>query len=295
VTSLFVVAGVLTAQIAPASISASGPGDVTFHGGPVMHTAKTYAIFWLPRGVHFEQPGHGSDRQFEELVTRFLRDVGGTPYYDVVTQYNDDLGQIRNSSRFGGMAVDTHPYPADTAAIGSEVLGVAARLGWRGGLSSLFLVFTASGAFNGPDEHSDADRNGVNYLFATVLHPYVCGACDASGVDRTAVATPNRDTTFDLTVPSLSHETFEAISDPLGVSWYDAGGADGGEIADKCSGATPSPGPDGGDVTLHGHRYVVAALWSNVQHACVVGYGPPEPPRTLRTVPPPAPGWGRHA
>jgi hypothetical protein len=259
-----------------------------------MSTTKTYAIFWLPPGAHFEAPGFGSDRQFEQLVVRFLADVGGTSYYNTVTQYGDDFGPIRNSSRFAGIAIDTHPYPAGAASIPNEVLSDAARQGWPGGLTSLFLVFTAAGAFDGLDVHSDVDRNGVNYIFAALLHPYVCTSCNASGYDPNGIASPNHDTTFDLAARGISHEMFEAVSDPLGVSWYDASGPDGGEIGDKCAGNMPAPGPDGGDVTLHGHRYAVASLWSNAQHACVVSYGAPEPARAPRSPVPFPPGRGRH-
>jgi hypothetical protein len=258
-----------------------------------MHTAKSYAIFWLPAGAHFESPGHGNDRQFEHLVSRFLRDVGGTSYYGVAAQYGDDLGPIRNTSHLAGSTTDTHPYPASADAIGPEVLRVAAQRGWRGGLSTLFLVFASAGSFASTDLHSDIDVNGTNYLFAAVLHPDVCVTCDARGLDPTGVITPSHDTAFDLTVPSLSHEMMEAITDPLGVSWYDSSGPDGGEVADKCAQSLVSPGPDGGNVTLHGHRYVVASVWSNAQQACVVGYGPPEPQRVKAKKPPAAPGWGR--
>jgi hypothetical protein len=260
-----------------------------------MRTTKTYAIFWLPPGAHFEFPDRGTDRSFELLVERFLLDVGGSQYYNVATQYSDDAGAIKNVSRFAGMAIDKRPYPGDPSAIPREIVRVATRSGWRGGLSALFLLFTAAGAFKSFDFHNSTDANGRNYVFAALLNPYVCRTCDARGYDARGIASPNRDTTFDLSTRGISHEMFEAITDPLGVSWYDAAsGPDGGEIGDKCTGAMPAQGPDGGDVTLRGHRYSVSSMWSNAQQGCVVGLGPPETPRGRETLhPPAAPGNGR--
>ena len=262
----------------------------------MLHRTKTFVIFWLPAGFHFEAPGHGSDRRFESLTLRFMADVGGTPNYDIVTQYSDDLGPIQNVSRLGGSAVDSHPYPADTSAFGAEVVSVAAKHGWPGGLTSLFIVITAAGVFSGFDFHSATDSRGVNFVFAAVTDPFVCSACGPDGVDPAGVASPNKDTTFDLATRSLSHEMFEAITNPLGVSWYDpAGGLGGGEIGDKCVGQLQDAGPDGADVTLHGHRYFVVSLWSNAQHSCTLSFGPPQPPRDPRGPLAPSRFHGKHA
>jgi hypothetical protein len=259
---------------------AAGASDLTFHGGPVMHTTTTYAIFWLPPGRHFEPAGHGTDTRFRGLVTQFLSDIGGTTYYAIATQYSDDAGPVRNVSRFGGAVVDTHPYAADATGIATEVIRTADDHHWPGGLSTLFLVFAASGAFHAFDFHSSSDLNGTNYVFAAYLNPYVCGSCNANGYDPSGIASPNRDTTFDLDTRTISHEMMEAVTDPLGVSWYDAvAGADGGELADKCVGVTAGVSGDGANVSLHGHRYSVATLWSNEVHGCAASLGPSEPAR----------------
>ncbi|MGI8550416.1 MAG: hypothetical protein ACR2PL_06400 [Dehalococcoidia bacterium] len=40
--------------LSPAGFDPSPTANMTYHDGPVMPTSTTYAIFWLPAGVHFE-------------------------------------------------------------------------------------------------------------------------------------------------------------------------------------------------------------------------------------------------
>jgi hypothetical protein len=78
------------------------PANLQFGGGPVMHVSNTYAIYWLPSGLgacpqalacHYE--GYlttglgGSDSNYEALINRFLGDLTGSSYYNILTQYGD--------------------------------------------------------------------------------------------------------------------------------------------------------------------------------------------------------------
>jgi hypothetical protein len=63
---------------------------LVYRGGEVMSTTRTYAIFWLPPHFHFEP--HGDDNRFRQLIEQFLQDVGGTPFYNVLTQYSRGPG-----------------------------------------------------------------------------------------------------------------------------------------------------------------------------------------------------------
>jgi hypothetical protein len=79
----------------------------------------------------------------------------------------------------------------------------------------------------------------------------------------------------------LSHEVFEAISDPMlngGVGRLTLVGA-GQEIADMCDLSVVAP--DGNyyasstPVRLGSNKYVVTAIYSNAIHACTYGEGGP--------------------
>ena len=96
----------------------------------------------------------------------------------------------------------------------------------------------------------------------------------------------------DAEISIVSHEHFETVTDPKGTAWWNS--ASGNEIGDNCSyvygssGLTPVD-PDGGNISLNGHRYVVQMEWSNNDasgsNGCVRGYpdhlavvGPGSPP-----------------
>jgi hypothetical protein len=88
----------------------AGTPNLTYHGGPVMHTNTTYAIYDLPAGSTMSA-------SYQTLLNQFLTDVGvasgsTTNVYSTDTQYYDGSGPIAYSSAFGGAFVDTtHPIP----------------------------------------------------------------------------------------------------------------------------------------------------------------------------------------
>src|SRR5581483_7976887 len=69
--------------------------NLTYNGGPVMHTTVTYTIFWAPAD-------HPIDSEYQALINRFFSDVGGSGLYNIMTQYYNNTGDIQNSSTFGG-------------------------------------------------------------------------------------------------------------------------------------------------------------------------------------------------
>src|SRR5690348_3393117 len=81
-----------------------------FHQGTVIHRLTAYLLFWLPNGYVFEPEGTSS--RFEQLMEQYFQDVGGTPFYNILTQYYDNQGgPVRNVVTLGGSFVDTQPYP----------------------------------------------------------------------------------------------------------------------------------------------------------------------------------------
>lgn len=259
----------------PSGGSATGSENLTYHGGEVIHTAAVYVIFWLPPGYHYELPGRGSDASFESLVTRYFSDVGGSSYYGILTQYSDSSGPIQNVSTLGGSFVDVASYGSSLA---SEVVRVAQLEGWPGGLGSLFMILTAPDVFQGNIYHSSIDQAGRHYVFGTFTNPYKCTSCGPDGYDPGLIASPNKDTTFDLALSGIAHEQFEAVSDPLGGGWTDPSGA---EIADKCVGNAYATAAGGSNLVLHSHEYFTSMMWSNAAGACALSYAGPTATPTL--------------
>jgi hypothetical protein len=101
--------------VAPHSTTAFAEPKVAmgYHGGPVMHSTNTYAIYWDPTTEPFGQ----YDGDWKALVDQYLADVGkasGTlgNVFAVASQYTDSTaGRAANSSTFRGAYTDTTPYP----------------------------------------------------------------------------------------------------------------------------------------------------------------------------------------
>lgn len=267
-----------------------------YHQGQVMHSLTAYLIFWLPKGQTLE-PG-GSDKRYESLMSQFFNDVGGTPYYDVLTQYWDTQGPISDGVSLGGTYVDTTPYPhagtqndplLDTDVQDAVTRAITANK-WSGGMGAEFFVFTGynvescNHSHDGPSctfapggetfcgYHSGYQDNATQEMriFAYVSDVAACARLTTTG----EYPSPNGDPYADSEMSIVAHELFEAVSDPLGDGWY---GADQGtsEIGDLCYTEFGTIRADGSNVTLnHGHRYIVQAQWSLAAGGCAFSYTP---------------------
>ena len=74
-----------------------GAQNLSYHHGPVIHTAKVVAIFW---GAEWTAGGSTTASH----VTAFFQNFGTTGEYRVITQYGDGSGNIN------GVSIDTTPF-----------------------------------------------------------------------------------------------------------------------------------------------------------------------------------------
>jgi hypothetical protein len=267
--------------------------------GKVIHKLTVYLIFWLPDGYTFEP--NGSSSRYQHLMEQYFQDVGGTPFYNILTQYYDTPGgPVRNTVTLGGSYVDSHPYPR-AGTISHPLLDIdivheinrvlnLKKSAWPMDDDHLVFLFTASGvqecAGASPNDgctfthNREADFCAYHYTSFDVLDPTVSEFRYAYIPDIESCTylptahSPNGDPTADAIISIVSHEQFEAVSDPDMQSWYDNSTFEG-EMADKC---VTNFGPiraDGSNVTLaHDHRYIVQEEWSLHDQACVLSYAP---------------------
>jgi uncharacterized repeat protein (TIGR01451 family) len=261
--------------------ASSGPGNLVFHGGPVMTSFTAYLIFWLPPGVHFSSSV--SDANYEQLIMRYFQDIGGSPFYNIVTQYPGNNGTAANAVTLGGAIVDTRPYPrAGTVAnpllnadIRQEIASVMAAQGWLPGLGAMYFVYTGSGIQSCFDAaHTDCSQTQYcAYHSAFVspdLQPVVyANMPDAYSLGDCGFANVNGDPAADVEISVTSHEHFEAVTDPILSGWFY--GDFSGEIGDECA---YDYGPGGGNTTpnvfLNGHPYRLQREWSNAPGTCAL-------------------------
>jgi hypothetical protein len=275
----------------------TGGGTFTFHKGATMSASRTYAIFWRPTHLHYEGPWFAEvsepdalDQRYENLLTRFLSDVGGSSYYSILTQYSQPNALILNQSTFSGSWEDTSAYPhagtpsdpLQDADIQAEVGRAIAANGWQAGPNSMFFVYTAWGTtscgsgcsatpFDGnycAYHGSFTDASGQPVIYANMPDAGTAALnCGPTGHD------PNGDYYADQEVSVTAHELFEAVSD-RSHGWSTDGGTQGGtEIGDLCNTDFPGASGSGGNVVLNGHSYIVQSMYSKADNSCVLGYG----------------------
>jgi hypothetical protein len=283
-----------------AASTACASGQLCYNGGSTMKTSRTYAIYWLPSGTHFESPGSiSSDSNFESIVNNYLSKVGNTGFYNLLTQYSTTNYTIQNTSSFGGSCVDTTPYssvggghhgtsadPLLDTDIEAEVANAISVCNFSNPDTMTaptveFFIITGldveSCFDSGHNDCSATDTNGnADYC---AYHSY----SDVTGAGKNAIygnmpdmstrcssgISPNNDSYADNLINVMSHEHFESVTDPYLNAWYDSSG---NEVGDKCAwqfGSGPS------DVTLNGNGFFVQKEWSNASSGCALSYQSP--------------------
>jgi len=277
--------------------------NMTYHGGRVMLTDTSYAIYWAPPTLQDGTPtdwGVG----YTDLIDRYFGDIGGSGLYANNTQYyqGKKLSKrqfIANDSTFGGAYHDSRPYPLEPSSvcrnvypitdvntgncvsdtdIRGEVAGAIAAMGWPVDKTTEFFVFTA------PGEGScyGGKHPTCAYTAYCAFHSYFKNAV-APGVPIVYANMPWADprycaggsapnsainATADYTINVTSHEQIEAVTDPLINAWYSAGY---NEIADKCAWVFGANSFHGGRANQlwNGHPYELQEEWDNTASACV--------------------------
>lgn len=237
--------------------------NMTYHNGVVQHTIKVYTIFWDPSG----NIGQG----YKDLVNQYFGDVGGTGFYNINTQYFDNVpnpnSPMLNNSSFGATWTDTsQPYPHAgsptdplfDADIRSEVDRAQTQNSWPApGVSGagdgiIYFVYTEKGIESCVDNTYDSCTGGVTLPPADptkaghycAYHWWEGGAGakiyanmpydETWGTGcRAFTVSPNGDIAADTEVSTSSHEQFESATDPYGDAWYDT--KTNGEDGDKCA------------------------------------------------------------
>jgi hypothetical protein len=292
-------------RAAARSSQASGatiPGYLDYSGGPVIHTARDYLVFWDPSG--------GISQTSRGLFERYLTDVSSDPsqqddIYGVVRQFTDSSGFAGARQLFtpAQAIADTAPYPpldanncatvdpvcVTDAQIQTELGSLIARDGLPSGLgapSPIYIVVLPSNVdvcvYAGACSDASASFSFCAYhaslsdqtVYATIpmaaLSPDPKG-CQSDGT--TAVQEPNGDVA-DVAVDNMSHELNESITDPLGTAWWDQ--TTGAEVADDCEAYAPTanesnPPQNGGPVNPNAYQPVLGGASTGTLYDQVIG------------------------
>ncbi len=237
-----------------------GGRNLTYHGGPVIISAKVVFIFW---GPNFQNPS-SPDYQYAQTLIAFRNQFGTTPEFNVITQYYQNPGtqhiQLTNLGSGTADMFDTSTPPTNVtdAIVQGEVNHYLASNAFDA--STVYEVVIPSTSYSsdgsatscgGPQltycayhGYFTSGSNAVKYS----IEPYPsCSGCQVSG--WTAVQNQEH---------FVCHETREAVTDQQLNAWYDRSG---NEADDKCAWSpTPFIGTGG-----YSYQYE----WSNASSGCV--------------------------
>jgi hypothetical protein len=284
--------------------------NVSWCGGPVMHSSRVHVIFWQPAGSGLSF-GPGYEQVIETFIERVVAaDRSTSNLFGLMGQYPDSVGPAAYDFSFGGAIADTDPLPTGSgstcseplapplgtgpgwttcvndSAIQTEIERVIREHGLPTGLSDVYVMITPDGFgscfYSGPSECADGGSANDGYcgyhsatgnpgaIYALIPYNAVAGHCQSTN------PRPN-DSPADPAISTISHELAESETDPLGDAWIDGSG---NEIADLCiSQYGPALGGTAGgryDEVIDGGHYWIQELWSNRSHACEPSAKPDE-------------------
>ena len=293
------------------SAAKSAPAADTFsdyNGGPVMPSNTDYMVLWSPGGTAAYPAGYigGVAQWFTDLA----HDSGGNQNTDSVSaQYQDLSGAFaRYATTFGGVLVDTQPYPSFQCPVNSPVVACltdaqiqteleryVGALGLPKDLSHEYFLMTPPHVENCFSNDPTQQFGGCSagevpsslafycaYHENTTIEPFMLYANDPYVPGNPGCDDGNHPNGFwdgELS-GGLSHEQNESVSDPIpNDAWTVAvGRLQGFEIGDVCDGqnGTPLGTHNGADYNqvINGHFYWYQEEWSNIGRDCLQRLAP---------------------
>ncbi|HWR13236.1 MAG TPA: hypothetical protein VN577_00295 [Terriglobales bacterium] len=243
---------------------------ISYHGGPVMlGTVNVYYIWY----------GNWSGNSATSILTDFIQNIGGSPYYNINTTYNNGAGtNLSNSIAYQRSTNDS--YSQGTSLTDSQIKTVVSNAITSNQLpadpNGVYFVLTskdvtASSGFCTQycGWHTHGSIAGLDIKYSFVGNPERCpSACAAQ------TTSPNDNTGADGMASIIAHELEEAHTDPDLNAWYDNRGY---ENADKCAWTfgTTSTASNGSkyNVTLGSRQYLIQQNWVNASGGyCAMSY-----------------------
>jgi plastocyanin len=302
-----------------AAPAAPSPFDVAFdnmdyNGGPVMPSNTDYMLMWSPGGLSAYPDGYvfGLSRYFNDLA----HDSGGNQNVDSVgPQYNDLTGAVANYAvKFGGVLVDTDPYPASQCPVGApvtncltdaqiqqEIATYVTANHLPTDLSHEYFLLTPPNIASCFSNNAATNFDGCSANIVP-LRPF---AAYCAYHENTATSTmvfyanmpfvadnihcqdghyPNGLISDGEINGGLSHEHMESVTDPIpNDAWTIGVGPDhGAEVGDVCGRVMGTPlgtAANGSPYNqlINGHPYWYQTEWSNYTHSCVQRVTLPKP------------------
>lgn len=227
----------------------SGGGNLLDHGGKVLPSSNTYAIWWGDQTAFPTDAQAGLDSLFQGL--------SGSSFLGVADQY---MRGSTSASTFHANWVDTSAPPKhapSTSLITSEACNMIAQNGEQPDPNAIYFVYTSNfPRTNYCAWHSHGTCNGVDIQVAYMPNTTGVGGCDPGDLYGCNTYSQGTRSLANVT----SHEFMETITDADISAWYDSSGS---EIGDKCAWKFSSC------VNLTNGSWQLQQEWSNAVSGCV--------------------------
>ena len=229
--------------------------NMTYHGGKIMPTATTEAIFWgTSWGSYSGDKITGMDSWYQGF--------NGSNYAKTSDEYTGTNGQVTASTTHVGHVVDTSASASggNTTTILNEVCKAITNPDPSGNGYYAVYADTPRGNAGYCAYHSYGTCHGTPVQFAYFFKldgDPGCDPQDTSGLHSQALAA----------IANVSgHELSEARTDPANpAAWYDS---QGNENGDKCAWTFGAP-----LVTFsNGSEWKIQGEWSNAAYSAGTGY-----------------------
>lgn len=248
---------------------------IFYHGGPVIFQTNVVAVYWAGSPIYSGGPAPGTTGPGSSdgsLIGHFLRNLGGSPYFNINATYFDGTNtHVQNVVNYTGFWAANTNVPASGASVSDAQIQAELIAGFTSGAitfdqNTLYEVFSGPGVNLGGGfgtqycaYHGHFTWNGNDVKYSAMPHDY-----DFPSACAALVGSPNDDFAADAEVNTLAHETEETTTDPDLNAWFDRRGQ---ENADKCAwtfGAVYTTGNgSAANMNLGGKDFLVQRNWVN--------------------------------
>jgi hypothetical protein len=239
----------------PAAGRTTGSPDMTWHGGPIMATAATAAIFW---GTSWSNATFSGDKV--SGLDSFYSGIGLSTYANTCNEYTDSTHQVTSGITYNGHVFD-YSAAATSGSKTAPILAEVCKVISNPVANGFYAVYTDTprGHAGYCAWHSAGTCGSTPVQFAfffSLDRDPGCDPQDASGLHSQGLAA----------LANVSgHELSEARTDPRLNAWYDSSGQENG---DKCAWTFGTP-----LLTFQNNsQWKIQGNWSNNAYNASTGY-----------------------
>ena len=248
-----VAARALHANAAGGKGGGGGSVNMTLHGGNVLVSNKTMAIFW---------GAWGSPGDIISGVDTFFSGWGGSGMAgDSTEYYGTTNGNVTTSSTYLGHTIDSSSPPSRALSTSQAVAEACKITNNAPDPNGVYFIYTSTGA--GHVSYCAWHSWGTCSNGAPIQVGYMPNITGIAGCDPGSTVAGESEG-LAAVVNVTSHELSEATTDPRGTGWFDSSN---GENGDKCAWSFNH------NVTLkNGSVWKLQMEWSNAAYTAGTGF-----------------------